>query len=62
MIFFHRFLIATAILFSIGFAAWSFTQFQDGGGTTQLVLAVVFAVIAVGLIVYLKNLKRFLHR
>jgi ABC-type Co2+ transport system permease subunit len=62
MIFFHRFLIATAILFSIGFAVWSFAQFQGGGGTTQLVLAVVFAVIAVGLIVYLKNLKRFLHR
>jgi hypothetical protein len=62
MIFFHRFLIATAILFSIGFAVWSFAQFQDGGGTTQLVLSVVFAVIAVGLIVYLKNLKRFLHR
>jgi hypothetical protein len=62
MIFFHRFLIATAILFSIGFAVWSFARFQDDGGTTQLVLSVVFAVIAVGLIVYLKNLKRFLHR
>jgi hypothetical protein len=62
MIFFHRFLITTAILFSIGFAAWAFVQFRDSGGTGQLVLAIVFAVIAVGLIVYLKNLKRFLHR
>jgi hypothetical protein len=62
MIFFHRFLITTAILFSIGFAAWAFVRFRDGGGTTPLVLAVIFAVIAVGLIVYLKNLNRFLHR
>jgi hypothetical protein len=62
MIFFHRFLITTAILFSIGFAAWAYLQFREGGSTTQLVLAVVFAVIAVGLAVYLKNLKRFLHR
>jgi ABC-type Co2+ transport system permease subunit len=62
MIFFHRFLITTAILFSAGFAAWTFVRFREGGGTTQLVLAVVFAVITVGLIVYLKNLKRFLHR
>jgi hypothetical protein len=62
MIFFHRFLITTAILFSIGFAAWEFMRFRESGSTTQLVLAVVFAVIAVGLGIYLKNLKRFLHR
>jgi hypothetical protein len=62
MIFFHRFLIATAILFSIGFAVWAFAQFRSTGGTTALVLAVLFAVIAVALIVYLKNLNRFLRR
>jgi hypothetical protein len=62
MIFFHRFLITTAILFSAGFAVWTFVRFRDGGGTTPLVLAIIFAVITVGLIVYLKNLNRFLHR
>jgi uncharacterized membrane protein len=62
MIFFHRFLIATAILFSIGFAAWAFAQFRSSGGSTPLVMAILFAVIAVALIVYLKNLKRFLRR
>jgi hypothetical protein len=62
MIFFHRFLIATAILFSIGFAGWAFAQFRSAGGATPLVLAIAFAVIAVALIVYLKNLKRFLRR
>jgi uncharacterized membrane protein len=62
MIFFHRFLIATAILFSIGFAAWAFAQFRSSGGATPLVMAILFAVIAVALIVYLKNLKRFLRR
>ena len=62
MIFFHRFLIATAILFSIGFAVWAFAQFRSAGGVTPLALAIAFAVIAVALIVYLKNLKRFLRR
>jgi Flp pilus assembly pilin Flp len=62
MIFFHRFLIATAILFSIGFAVWAFAQFRNAGGATPLVMAILFAVIAVALIVYLKNLKRFLRR
>jgi hypothetical protein len=62
MIFFHRFLITTAIVFSAGFAWWAFARFRGGGGTTPLVLAVIFAVIAVGLVVYLKNLNRFLRR
>ena len=34
MIFFHRFLIGTAILFSMGFAVWAFMQFRADGGTT----------------------------
>ncbi len=62
MIFFHRFLIATAILFSIGFAVWAFVQFRSVGGTTPLMLGIVFAAIAVALIFYLKNLNRFLRR
>jgi hypothetical protein len=62
MIFFHRFLIVTAILFSMGFAVWAFLQFRTGGGSTPLALAITFAVIAIGLGVYLKNLNRFLRR
>jgi Flp pilus assembly pilin Flp len=55
-------LMLSAILFSIGFAAWAFAQFRSSGGATSLVMAILFAVIAVALIVYLKNLKRFLRR
>ena len=62
MILFHRFLIATAILFSLGFAVWAFIQFRADGGSTQLALSITFAVIAIGLAVYLKNLNRFLRR
>ena len=35
MIFFHRFLIVTAILFSMGFAVWAFMQFRTDGGSTR---------------------------
>ncbi len=62
MIIFHRFLIGTAILFCIGFAVWTFAANRDEGGTLQLVLGVAFAVAAVALGYYLKNLDRFLHR
>jgi hypothetical protein len=62
MIFFHRFLIGTAIIFCALFAAWAFVAYRNGGGTTQLVLGVSFAVATVALSYYLKNLRRFLGR
>ena len=62
MIPFHRFLIATAILFCVGFAVWAFAAYRAGGGTMQLGLGIVFAVAGIALGYYLKNLKRFLHR
>jgi hypothetical protein len=62
MIIFHRFLIGTAILFCLGFAAWTLAAYRSAGGTLQLVLAVAFAIAAVALGYYLKNLDRFLHR
>lgn len=62
MIPFHRFLIGTAILFCLGFAAWAAESYRESGATGELALAVVFAVAAVGLTYYLKNLNRFLHR
>jgi hypothetical protein len=60
MILFHRFLIGTAILFSAGFAIWSFVSFQRQGGTLLLFLGFFFAVATLGLSYYLKNLRRFL--
>jgi uncharacterized membrane protein YdjX (TVP38/TMEM64 family) len=62
MIPFHRFLIATAIIFCVGFAAWAFAAYRATGGSLQLGLAVVFAIASIALGYYLKNLKRFLHR
>jgi len=62
MIIFHRFLIGTAILFCAGFAVWVFRDSRSSGSAGAMVLGVAFAVAAVGLSYYLKNLKRFLHR
>jgi uncharacterized membrane protein YdjX (TVP38/TMEM64 family) len=62
MIPFHRFLIATAILFCVGFAAWAFVAYRSGGGALQLGLGVVFTIAGLALAYYLKNLNRFLHR
>lgn len=62
MIPFHRFLIATAIIFCVGFAAWAFAAYRTTGAGLQLALGVVFAIAGIALAYYLKNLKRFLHR
>jgi len=62
MIPFHRFLITTAILFCVGFAAWAFVAYRAGGAAADLGFAVAFALAGVALGYYLKNLNRFLHR
>lgn len=62
MIPFHRLLIGTAIIFCAGFAAWAFAAYRASGGALQLTLGVLFALAAVALGYYLKNLNRFLHR
>lgn len=59
---FHRLLIATAILFCGGFAAWQVDRFLRAGGPLHAVLAGAFALGAVGLLYYLLRLKRFLGR
>jgi hypothetical protein len=61
MIAFHRFLISTAILFCLGFAAWSILAFEARGGMGTLVLGVGFLLAAVGLGYYLNRLGRFLN-
>lgn len=62
MIPFHRFLIATAILFCVGFAAWAFVAYRTSGAAGNLALAVAFGMAGAALGYYLKNLNRFLHR
>jgi hypothetical protein len=62
MIPFHRFLIATAICFCLGFAGWSFVDYRNTARAGELALAIVFASCGVLLAYYLKNLDRFLRR
>ena len=62
MIPFHRFLIGTAIVFCVGFAAYAFVAYRASGAGSDLTFAVAFAVAGGALGYYLKNLNRFLHR
>ena len=62
MIRFHRFLIGTAIVFWVGFAAYAFVAYRTSGAGSDLAFAVAFAVAGGALGYYLKNLNRFLHR
>lgn len=59
---FHRFLIATAILFCGVFAGWEFLRYSREGGVLELTLGVTFTLLALALIYYLVNLRRFLDR
>lgn len=60
LISFHRFLIAVAILFCGGYAARELTAAVRNGGAGAFVSGVVFAVLALGLLVYLIRLRSFL--
>jgi len=60
LITFHRFLIATAILFCLGFGSWEFLAARESGGMGALALALVFTLLGIGLAVYLVYLGRFL--
>lgn len=62
MIPFHRFLISTAILFCVGFAAWTFVAYRATGAGSNLAFALAFVIAGAVLGYYLKNLNRFLHR
>ena len=57
---FHRFLIATGIVFCFGFGAWEARAYVENGGTLALLLAVTFAVLGIALTLYLRRLNRFL--
>ncbi|MGH7469829.1 MAG: hypothetical protein ACRENP_17920 [Longimicrobiales bacterium] len=60
LIWFHRLLIACGILFCASFAVYELKLHLDAGGSGRLVLAIVFAILAVALSWYLRNLNRFL--
>ncbi len=62
MIPFHRVLISTAIVFCGGFALWALAQYLGSKSPGMMALTIVFAVLAVALAYYLRNLKRFLGR
>ena len=62
MIPFHRVLISTAIVFSAGFAAWAAWVYARSGQLWALASAVGFGLAALALILYLKNLRKFLGR
>lgn len=59
---FHRFLIAAAILFCLGYGLYELLRYLEGAGPGALILALVFGSFAAGLGYYLANLDRFLHR
>jgi hypothetical protein len=61
MIHFHRFLIGTAILFCLGFGAWTVRAWQAGAAPGALVLGIAFIGAGLLLTYYLRNLRRFLH-
>ena len=60
LIWFHRVLIAAAILFFLAFGAWELARYRDGGGTAALLIAIASIAAAIGLAIYLKRLKRIL--
>jgi hypothetical protein len=59
---FHRVLITAAIAFCALFAAWEYGQYRLDGDGSRMLLTLLFAVLAVGLVVYLALLGRFLGR
>ena len=57
---FHRGLIAAAIVFCFGYAAWELAALRSGVEGGISVIAVVFILLGFGLIYYLARLNRFL--
>ena len=60
LISFHRFLIAAAIVFCLGYGVWEINAAIDGGGASAFIVGTIFTVLGISLIVYLRHLRRFL--
>lgn len=58
---FHRALILVAIAFCLGFSGWELRAATVDGTAGALVLAVVFALLAAVLTVYLVRLRSILR-
>ena len=60
MVNFHKVLISTAIIFTLGFAVWSGMAYANTREFWALASAIGFGIATLVLILYLRNLKRFL--
>jgi len=60
MVNFHKVLISTAIVFSVGFAVWSGKVYIESREVWALASAVGFGVATIAFVLYLRNLRRFL--
>ena len=60
LVWFHRVLIAAAILFFFGFGVWELSAYMSDRSTNTLILGLVSLLVAVALIIYLYRLKRIL--
>lgn len=59
---FHKVLIASGILFCLGFGGWRLAAFLRGGAGGDLVVVAASALAAAGLGVYLAKLEEILDR
>ena len=57
----HRLLIGTAICFGVFYTVWEALAYRRTGETGHLVIALISAVITLGMAYYLKNLRRFVR-
>lgn len=60
LIAFHRFLIAAGIVFCFGYATWEVRAWVSSDSAGALVIAMGFALLGAGLVVYLRRLNRIL--
>ena len=60
LIAFHRFLIATGIVFCFGFAIWELMTWWVGRTPGALILGLTFVALGALLSFYLARLRRFL--
>jgi hypothetical protein len=55
----HRILIGAAICFGVFYTVWEILAYREAREASHLVIAVISAIITLGLAYYLKNLRRF---
>jgi hypothetical protein len=59
----HRILIGTAIGFGVFYTAWEVLAFRRTHDPVHVLIALIAAVVTLGMAYYLKNLRRFVsHR